>query len=128
MFYRPLVKIAVCLLASLASAQDPAKTQPAKEPDKLPSISSKVEKLQKIDGYMPLYWQPAAGKLFMEIGRFNREMLYQISLPAGLGTKPRRPDPRPLGSPHLVTLQRLRPKGLMTQPNHSYPAISRKQR
>src|SRR5258708_31582381 len=111
MFYRPLVTIAVCLLTSLASAQDPAKTQPAKEPDKLPSISSKVEKLQKIDGYMPLYWQPAAGKLFMEIGRFNREMLYQISLPAGAGAKPLGPRPRPLGTAPPVSLPPLRPKG-----------------
>src|SRR5258708_16176132 len=97
MFYRPLVKIAVCLLASLASAQDPAKPQPPKEPDKLPSISSQVAKLQKIDGYMPLYWQPAAGELFMEIGRFNPALLSHISHPAQLHPRhPRPPPPPPL--------------------------------
>src|SRR5258708_10308878 len=124
MFYRPLVTIAVCLLTSLASAQDPAKTQPAKEPDKLPSISSKVEKREKIAGDMPLYWQPAAGKLFMEIGRFNREMLCQLSLPAGLGSNPVGLDRGQLGSSSLVTFERIGPKVLMTQPNYSYRAIS----
>ncbi len=121
---RTLFTIAVCLLTSLASAQDADKTQPAKEPDKLPTIASKVEKLQKIAGYMPLYWQPAAGKLFMEIGRFNREMLYQISLPAGLGSNPVGLDRGQLGSSSLVTFERIGPKVLMTQPNYSYRAIS----
>src|SRR6266849_4025825 len=106
---RTLFTIAVCLLTSLASAQDADKTQPAKEPDKLPTSASKVEKLQKIAGYMPLYWQPAAGKLFMEIGRFNREMLYQISLPAGLGSNPVGLDRGQLGSSSLVTFERIGP-------------------
>jgi hypothetical protein len=123
-YARTLFTIAVCLLTSLASAQDPDKTQPAKEPDKLPTIRSKVEKLQKIDGYMPLYWQPAAGKLFMEIGRFNWEMLYQVSLPAGLGSNPVGLDRGQLGSSSLVTFERIGPKVLMTQPNYSYRAIS----
>src|SRR5258708_29679198 len=106
---RTLFTIAVCLLTSLASAQDADKTQPAKEPDKLPTIASKVEKLQKIAGYMPLYWQPAAGKLFMEIGRFNREMLYQISLPAGPRADPPRLSPGHQRSSHTGTLPRNRP-------------------
>src|SRR5258708_3844107 len=125
MFYRPLVTIAVCLLTSLASAQDPAKTQPAKEPDKLPSISSKVEKLQKIDGYMPLYWQPAAGKLFMEIGRFNREMLYQISLPAGLGSNPVAPARGPLGRSRPLTLPPHWPQRVVTKPHPHTPRVHR---
>src|SRR5258708_38440794 len=73
---------------------------------------------------MPLYWQPAAGKLFMEIGRFNREMLYQISLPAGLGSNPVGLDRGQLGDSSLVTFERIGPKVLMTQPNYSYRAIS----
>ena len=52
--------LVLCLLASMSAAQDADKP--------LPTITSKVEKLQKIDGYMPLYWQASAGKLFMEIG------------------------------------------------------------
>src|SRR5258708_21038032 len=73
---------------------------------------------------MPLYWQPAAGELCMEVGRFNREMLYEISLAAGLGSNPVGLDRGQLGSSSLVTFERIGPKVLMTQPNYSYRAIS----
>jgi hypothetical protein len=37
------------------------------------SFEKKVDKLQKIDGYIPLYWDAKTGKMLMEISRFNRE-------------------------------------------------------
>jgi Met-zincin/Domain of unknown function (DUF5117) len=113
----------VCLAAS-AAAQDAAKPQADNTPDKLPTIASKVEKLEKIDGFVPLYWQPSAGKLFMEIGRFNQEILYQVSLPAGLGSNPVGLDRNQLGDSSVVVFERVGPKVLMTQPNYSYRAIT----
>lgn len=110
------IALVLCLLASLSAAQEADKP--------LPAITAKVEKLQKIDGYMPLYWQPSAGKLFMEIGRFNHELLYQVSLPAGLGSNPVGLDRGQLGDSRVVTFERIGPKVLMTQPNYSYRAIS----
>jgi hypothetical protein len=110
------IALVLCLLASLSAAQEADKP--------LPTITAKVEKLQKIDGYMPLYWQPSAGKLFMEIGRFNQELLYQVSLPAGLGSNPVGLDRGQLGDSRVVTFERVGPKVLMTQPNYSYRAIS----
>ncbi len=110
------IALVLCLLASLSAAQEADKP--------LPTITAKVEKLQKIDGYMPLYWQPSAGKLFMEIGRFNHELLYQVSLPAGLGSNPVGLDRGQLGDSRVVTFERVGPKVLMTQPNYSYRAIS----
>ena len=92
--------------------------------EKLPSIAEKTKGLQKIDGYMPLYWQAATGKLFMEIGRFNQEMLYQVSLPAGLGSNPVGLDRGQLGDSSVVTFERIGPKVLMTQPNYRYRAIT----
>jgi len=109
----------VCLAIPLA-AQD----QKPAAPETLPTIASKVERLQKIDGYMPLYWQSSTGKLFMEIGRFNQELLYQISLPAGLGSNPVGLDRGQLGDSSVVTFERIGPKVLMTQPNYGYRAIS----
>jgi hypothetical protein len=93
-------------------------------PETLPSIAVKTEKLQKMDGYMPLYWQASTGKLFMEIGRFNQEMLYQVSLPAGLGSNPVGLDRGQLGDSSVVVFERIGPKVLMTQPNYSYRAIT----
>src|SRR6476661_2141294 len=109
-------------VAASSAAQD--KPQGDKPPEKLPSISEKIAGLQKFDGYMPLYWQPSAGKLFMEIGRFNQELLYQVSLPAGLGSNPVGLDRGQLGDSSVVTFERIGPKVLMTQPNYSYRAIS----
>jgi Met-zincin/Domain of unknown function (DUF5117) len=115
----------LCLACSLAGAQDADKAQADKQPpDKLPTIGAKVEKLQKIDGYMPLYWQPSAGKLFMEIGRFNQEMLYQVSLPSGLGSNPVGLDRGQLGDSSVVIFERIGPKVLMTQPNYGYRAVT----
>jgi len=114
----------VCLLAVAATSAAQDKPQGDKPPEKLPSISEKVTGLQKIDGYMPLYWQPATGKLFMEIGRFNQEMLYQVSLPAGLGSNPVGLDRGQLGDSSVVTFEHIGPKVLMMQPNYHYRAIS----
>ena len=117
--------LVLCLAAVPGAAQETDKPQPDKtQPDKLPTIAAKVEKLQKIDGYMPLYWQASAGRIFMEIGRFNQEMLYQVSLPAGLGSNPVGLDRGQLGDSSIVTFERIGPKVLMTQPNYSYRAIT----
>jgi len=112
----------------VAVAQDADKSDKAQAdknaPDKLPTIASRVDKLQKIDGFMPLYWQASSGKLLMEIGRFNQELLYQISLPAGLGSNPVGLDRGQLGESSVVVFERIGPKVLMTQPNYRYRAIT----
>src|SRR5579872_3286362 len=97
-----IVLTAALAVASSAIAQDTDKPRAETTPDKLPTIAAKVEKLQKIDGYMPLYWQASVGKMFMEIGRFNRELLYQVSLPAGLGSNPVGLDRGQLGDSSVV--------------------------
>ena len=61
----------------------------------LPTIASKVEKLQKIDGYMPLYWQASAGKLFMEIGAVQPGAALSGLAAGGPRLEPGRPRSRP---------------------------------
>ncbi|HEX7420699.1 MAG TPA: hypothetical protein VF505_12485, partial [Thermoanaerobaculia bacterium] len=50
--------------------------------------SSASAATQKLDGFIPLYWDDDNGKLLMEISRFNEDFLYQTGLPAGLGSNP----------------------------------------
>lgn len=88
------------------------------------SFDKKVEKLQKIDGFMPLYWDVKAGKMLLEISRFNREFLYQVSLPAGLGSNPVGLDRGQLGRTFVVYFERVGPKVLLVQPNYRYRALS----
>ena len=88
------------------------------------SFDKKAEKLQKIDGFMPLYWDAKGGKMLLEISRFNREFLYQVSLPAGLGSNPIGLDRGQLGRTFVVYFERVGNKILMIQPNYRYRALS----
>lgn len=88
------------------------------------SFDKKVEKLQKIDGFMPLYWDAGAGKMFLEISRFKQEFLYQVSLPAGLGSNPVGLDRGQLGRTFVVYFERVGGKILMVQPSYRYRALT----
>jgi hypothetical protein len=88
------------------------------------TIAARVTGLQKIDGYMPIYWDTANGKMFMEISRFKTEFLYQISLPTGVGSNPLGLDRGQLGGTHVVYFERIGQKVLMVEPNYEYRAIT----
>src|SRR5687768_9580274 len=88
------------------------------------TIAAKTAAFQKIDGYMPLYWDQSTGKMFMEISRFNTEFLYQISLQTGVGSNPIGLDRGQLGNTHVVFFERIGPKVLMIEPNYRYRAIT----
>jgi hypothetical protein len=87
-------------------------------------IESKTTKLQKLDGYIPLYWDAENGKLLMQISRFGEELLYQSSLPAGVGSNPIGLDRGLMGQTQIVTFDRIGPKVLMTASNYRFRAIS----
>jgi len=101
--------VLLCALAAQAQAQ---------------TIAAKTASMRKIDGYVPLYWDAAQGKMWMEIARFNTELLYQISLPAGVGSNPIGLDRGQLGASQVVYFERVGPKVLMIQPNYRYRALS----
>ena len=109
---RLIIVLLIVFCALSANAQTP------------PSISAKTANLQKIDGYVPLYWDAAQGKMWMEISRFNTELLYQLSLPAGVGSNPIGLDRGQLGGTFVVYFERVGPKVLMIQPNYRYRALS----
>ncbi|MEP6901954.1 MAG: zinc-dependent metalloprotease, partial [Actinomycetota bacterium] len=88
------------------------------------SFDKRTEKLQKIDGFMPLYWDAKSGKMLLEISRFNREFLYQVSLPAGLGSNPVGLDRGQLGRTFVVYFERVGQKILLVQPNYRYRALT----
>ncbi len=49
-----------------------------------PSIGDKTEGMQKIDGFMPLYWEESTGKMWMEISRWNTDLMHMAGVGAGL--------------------------------------------
>jgi hypothetical protein len=116
-----LLGAALCLAAPAYAQTDKSGDKP---PEKLPTIAEKVKDLRKIDGFIPLYWQESTGRMFMEIGRFDQEILYQVGLPEGLGSNDVGLDRGQLGDTSIVRFDRVGPKVLMVQPNYQYRAIS----
>ncbi|HEV7487194.1 MAG TPA: zinc-dependent metalloprotease [Thermoanaerobaculia bacterium] len=99
-------------------------TAPAPKPVEKSAFETKTAHLQKFDGYIPLYWDAESGKLLMQISRFGEELLYQSSLPAGVGSNPIGLDRGLLGQTQIVTFDRVGPKVLMTATNYRFRAIS----
>ena len=112
---------AVLALAAPADAQQGGRAAAAGPP---PTIEEKTAEFEKLDGFYPLYWDEAAGQLWMEIPRLNEEVLYISGLSAGVGSNDIGLDRGQSGGGHLVTFKRVGPKILMEQPNTTYRAIS----
>jgi hypothetical protein len=112
------------VLCAVAGSAAVAQDRPPDVSDTLPTIAERTKGMQKLDGLMPLYWQGSSGKLFMEISRFKQELLYQVSLPAGLGSNPVGLDRGQLGDSAIVFFDRIGRKVLMTEPNYRYRAIT----
>ena len=92
--------------------------------DALPTIEAKTADMQKLDGYMPLYWHERTGKLWLEISRFDQEILYANGLTAGLGSNDIGLDRGQSSGSRIVVFERIGPKVLMVQPNYSFRAVS----
>jgi len=111
--------LTLCGAVLLAAAPLPSHAQ-----QPLPSIADKTRGMEKKDGFVPLYWDSSAGRLWMEIPRMGEEMIYQVSLPAGLGSNDIGLDRGQLGDTRIVRFERSGPRILMVQPNQSFRASS----
>ena len=87
-------------------------------------ISDFTSKLQKIDGYIPLFYDDEKGKMYLEVSRLKEEFLYQVSLTTGVGSNPIGLDRGQLGSTKIVYFERVGNKVLLVQPNYGFRALS----
>jgi len=83
-----------------------------------------VASLRKIDGLFPLYWDEHAGKMWLEIDRFNQEFLYITALSAGVGSNDLGLDRGSMNQPQVVQFERSGPKILLIQSNYDFRATS----
>ena len=90
----------------------------------LPSVATKTAGMQKFDGYFPFYWDARAGKIWLQIDKWDTEFLYTESLPAGLGSNDVGLDRGQGGGSHVVKFERTGPRVLMIEPNYRFRAIS----
>jgi hypothetical protein len=112
------------LLASLVALTLAGSVEPALGQAVPVKIGERTRQWTRMDGFVPMYWDELSGKLYLEISRFDQELLYQTSLPAGLGSNPIGLDRGQLGSTAVVTFQRVGPRVLLTQANYRFRALS----
>lgn len=103
--------LCVILLSSIGFAQQP-------------TISSKTLGMEKHTGFFTYYWDEKAGKIWLEIDKFDTEFLFINSMTSGLGSNNVGLDRNSLGSTKIVKFQRIGPKVLLVQPNYSYRAAT----
>jgi hypothetical protein len=87
-----------------------------------PRIEDKTEGMERIDGFLPLFWEESTGKLWMEIAKFDTDLLMVQGLAAGLGSNDIGLDRGQVHGSRLVQFQRVGPKVLLVQPNLRFRA------
>ena len=105
-----------CLLPIFAIAQP------------LPTIEEKTKGYTKQEGFINFFRDDINGKIWMEVSKFDSELLYVTSLPAGLGSNDIGLDRGLLGGGRVVKFSRVGKKILMIEPNYRYRANTSDQR
>ena len=88
------------------------------------TIEERTAAMQKLDGFVPLYWEERTGSLFLEVPRFDTEFLLSTGLAAGLGSNDLGLDRGQSGGGRVVSFQRVGPKVLLVQSNQSFRSSS----
>ncbi len=90
----------------------------------LPSIDEKTDGMERIDGFLPLYWDEDQGQLWMEIPELDLEMIHFVGFGAGLGSNDLGLDRGALRGSRIVKFERVGRKAMMVQPNYRFRAIT----
>src|SRR5262245_19093251 len=88
------------------------------------AIAEKTNDAQKLAGYFNLYWDAKAGKLWLEIDKWDSEVLYPSGLPAGVSSNDIGLDRGQLGGTSIVRFERSGPRVLLVQENLNFRALS----
>ena len=117
---RPILVLCVLLLFGSTLLGQGRNTDTAK----VPTITEKVAGMEKFPGYFNFYWDARAGKIWLEIDKWNSEFLNVESLPAGIGSNDIGLDRGQLGQSYIVRFQRTGPRILLTASNYAFRANS----
>ena len=101
-----------------------AKEDSRSSDEKIRSIGKRTRGMEKMVGFIPLYWDPDKGKLFLEVPNLGEELIYVTSLATGLGSNDIGLDRSQLGGGRIVLFERVGPKVLLVQPNYRFRAES----
>ena len=86
----------------------------------IPSIADRTAGMKKIDGFFPMYWDEAGGRLWLEVPTLDVEVLHSTGFATGLGSNDIGIDRGALTGSRIVKFERVGPRLLMVQPNYRY--------
>ncbi|MBI2616117.1 MAG: zinc-dependent metalloprotease [Gemmatimonadetes bacterium] len=118
---------ALAALAALLLSPRPAGAQPAQgqgPASAIPTVEARTAGMRKLDGFFPLYWDSTAGHLYLEIARFNTEVMHIQGMGAGLGSNDIGVERGNLQGSEIVFFERQGPKVLLVEPNYNFRASS----
>ncbi|MEK6687198.1 MAG: zinc-dependent metalloprotease, partial [Gemmatimonadota bacterium] len=104
-----LAGLALCAGGSVVAAQ---------------SLAERTKAMERRDGFVPMFWDAGAGKLYLELPAAGTELIYVVGLAAGIGSNDIGLDRAQLGGERVVRFDRVGPKVLMVEPNQRYRADS----
>lgn len=90
----------------------------------LSAIAEKTRGMEKHEGFLNYYLDKDNGQIWLEISKLDSELLYQISLPAALGSNDIGLDRGLTHEPKIVKFERVGRKILLVQPNYMYRAMT----
>lgn len=105
-----LASILVAALGAAAAAQ-PAAT-----------LAERTKGLQRLDGFVPLYWDAGRGRVLAEVPAFDQDVLYYVSAASGAGSVELPFDRGILGT-EVIHFQRSGPRVLVVAQNQRYRAV-----
>lgn len=116
--------IALCAFALVAAAK-PADKPAAGKNEPLPTIAKRTKALRAMPGLFPLFWDERKGSLWLEVDRFDEDVLLVSSLAGGMGSNDIGLDRGQLGEPRVVRFHRSGPRVLLVQQNLDFRSSSR---
>ncbi|HEV2289241.1 MAG TPA: zinc-dependent metalloprotease [Candidatus Acidoferrales bacterium] len=90
----------------------------------LPSIEEKTAGMEKMPGFFTDYWDARAGKIWLQIDKWNMQFLYVESLPYGVGSNDIGLDRGQPGETQVVHFERSGPRVLLVAENEGYRAVT----
>ncbi len=88
------------------------------------AITGKVKSFKSFTGFIDYFYDEKSDKIFLQIDKLDTELLYVVSLSAGIGSNDIGLDRLQLGGERIIKFEKRGPKLLMIEPNYRYRAIS----
>ncbi len=126
-FFAPFaITLLFALSFIVSAAAQQTTTSQATSTNPISTIAAKTAGMQKFVGFFTFYWDAKTDKIWLEIekARLERDFLYAVSLPQGVGSNDIGLDRGQLSAERVVRLERHGPKVLLVEQNLNFRAVT----